>query len=60
MTIEQTYRAMFIYLDEYYKRNPKAELGQVLGEIQLMDDGRPFDPAVFEDWKEAVEKAMSK
>jgi hypothetical protein len=58
MTEGQAYRAMFIYLDEYYHRNPMAELGQVLGELQLTEEGLPFDQAVLSDWKRAIDKAL--
>jgi hypothetical protein len=57
MTEEQAYRAMFFYLDAYVERNPNAELGSVLGDIQLLKDGSPADPAVTHDWKQAVRKA---
>jgi hypothetical protein len=60
MTDNQAYRAMLIYLDEYFGRNPDAELGQLLGELQLATDGRPFDPVVLNDWKRAVDKATER
>jgi hypothetical protein len=57
MTEEQAYRAMFFYLDAYFERNLNAELGSVLGDLQLLEDGSPADPAVTQDWKQAVRKA---
>jgi hypothetical protein len=57
MTEEQAYRAMFFYLDAYFERTPNAELGSVLGDLQLLADGSPADPAVTKDWKQAVRKA---
>jgi len=48
---------MFFYLDAYFERNLNAELGSVLGDLQLLEDGSPADPAVTQDWKQAVRKA---
>jgi hypothetical protein len=58
MTEDQAYRAMFFYLDAYFERTPRAELGSVLGDLPLLADGKPADPAVTRDWKQAVQKAM--
>jgi len=49
MTKDQAYRAVFFYLDEYYRWCSSAELGQVLGDIQPNSDGKPMDPAVSSD-----------
>jgi len=53
---EQAFRAMFVFLNEYYQRTEgKAELGEVLGDIQLIRaDGMPADPAAWGDWLAAV------
>jgi hypothetical protein len=60
MTEKQAYRAMFFYLNAYFERNPNAELGSVLGDLQLLEDGGPADPAVRLDWMKAVEKAAER
>ena len=57
MTEEQAYKAMFFYLDAYFERNPNAALGSVLGDLQLLEDGKPADPAVTQDWMQAVQQA---
>jgi hypothetical protein len=58
MTEKQAYRAMFFYLDAYFERNPNAELGSVLSDLQFLEDGQPADPAVTQDWNQAVQEAM--
>jgi hypothetical protein len=50
----EAYQAMFRFLDDYYSRLPSDGLGQLLSEMQLADDGKPFDPAITEDWNAAV------
>jgi len=54
---EQAFRAMFIFLNEYYDRTGgTSELGSVLSDIQLnRPDGLPADPAAWDDWLAAVD-----
>ncbi len=59
MTDQEAYLAMFAFLDTYYSRNPSAALGEVLGNISLLQDGSPADPAVKEDWARALNEAKS-
>jgi hypothetical protein len=58
---EQAFAAMFIFLDEYYRRTSgKAALADVLGDIQLLqDDGIPADPAAWGDWLAAIKAVLS-
>ena len=54
---EQAFRAMFIFLNEYYDRTGgTSELGSVLSDIQLnRPDALPADPAAWDDWLAAVD-----
>jgi hypothetical protein len=56
ITVRQAYTAMIFFLESLYERTQSDEIGGLLGSLQLMDDGRPFDPAAWQDWLEAVEK----
>jgi hypothetical protein len=58
MTKDQAYRAMFAFLDERYSRLPSDALGQLLGEMALLEDGLPADPAIAEEWNAAVKTAL--
>lgn len=49
---------MFHFLENMYKRNPKYIIGSLLGDICLLTDGTPADPAVISDWGKAVEYAL--
>ena len=57
LTVEQAFRAMFLFLDEFYQRTKgQAELGDVLGDIQINGkSGLPMDPAAWDDWVAAVD-----
>ncbi|MBK7895979.1 MAG: hypothetical protein WAS33_03415 [Candidatus Promineifilaceae bacterium] len=67
ISIPQAYRAMFVFIKNYYERKGKpAELGILLSDIQLMSHLYPLreendsirletaDPASWHDWLEAV------
>jgi len=61
LTQEQAYRAMFIFVRTYYRRigNVNAEIGELLGDIQLLEDGTPADPAMWQDWVDAIDKVVN-
>jgi hypothetical protein len=55
LSAEQAFQAMAQFLEQYYVRvGRKGELATVLSDIQTMPDGRPADPAAWEDWLDAV------
>jgi hypothetical protein len=58
---EQAFRAMFVFLSEYYERTARsAELADVLGDIQLIgSDGMPADPAAWDDWLAAINTVLA-
>ena len=58
MTEDQAYSAMFIFLKEAWKRINSDGLAMILGDMSLLEDGTPADPAVVEDWKSAVARAL--
>jgi hypothetical protein len=59
MTEEQAYAAMFRFLERRYDRLRSDELAGLLGELALLADGSPADPAVREEWRWAVEYAVA-
>ena len=50
----EAFQIMFRFLEERYSRLPSDALGGLLGEMQLGDDGLPFDQAIVEEWNKAV------
>ena len=73
VTIKQAYKAMFLFVKEYYyRKNEPEDIGNLLGDVQLMsylyddpnreedEDGNlnTVDPASWYDWLEAVEKIL--
>ena len=54
---KQAYEAMFYFLEYLYEKQGFDELGGLLGSMNLLDDGKPADPALWVDWEKAVNKA---
>ncbi len=54
LTEEQAYLAMFSFLETEYLLTSSDEIGGLLGGMSLLPDGSTADPAVKDQWKEAV------
>ncbi|MBD3816762.1 MAG: hypothetical protein IE913_09990 [Halothiobacillus sp.] len=59
ITIKAAYKAMYLYLENLYEMTDSQDLAGFLGSMSMMEDDRPADDAVWEDWLDAVEKAKS-
>ncbi len=60
MNFSQGYRMMYRYLDSLWEQTRDDTLGGLLGEMSLLPDGTPADPAHTEDWNDAVSLAMQR
>jgi hypothetical protein len=56
---QEAYAAMFAFLEHWFGLTKSDELGALLGSMSLLPDGRTADPALWEDWCAAVERAKS-
>ena len=59
MTLLQAFRAMICFLDIHYSKTLSDDLGSLLGDIQLSEDGVTWDPTAWNDWVVACEKRES-
>ncbi len=50
---------MFAFLDEYYNLTKSDDIGGLLGSMALLDDGHPADPAMLQEWLDAIDKVKS-
>ena len=57
LTPQQAYTAMYAFLVELYERFGFDQLGGILGGMSFLEDGGTADPAIWNDWLRAVEKA---
>lgn len=56
LTEKQAFEAMVSFLDDYYKQTQADDIGALLGSLQLLSDGKPADPALWQDWLSSVQK----
>lgn len=59
VTIEQAYKAMYLYLEGLYDMTGSDDLAGFLGGMSTLKDGKPADSAVWNDWLEAVDKSRT-
>ena len=61
LTVEQAYRAMFYFLEQEYERTKMDEIGGLLSSLswEITQGEGPADPGAWQDWKEAVQKALA-
>lgn len=55
----KAYAAMFAFLEKRYQLTESDDLGALLGAMSLLPDGGTADPAIWEDWLNAIEEAES-
>lgn len=56
----QAFLAMSLFLEAYWERNGRPdELGSLLGSMMALQDGMPADPAMWTDWRVALERAIA-
>jgi len=58
LTKEEAYLAMFAFLEDYYSRGKSDEIGGMLGSMSLLQDGGTADPAIEQDWNNALERVL--
>ena len=58
LTERQAFVAMIEFLDNYYQQTQSDDIGALLGSLQLLEDGKLADPAMWNDWSECVKKTL--
>lgn len=56
MNLKESYFFMYGFFSNYYFMTHHDEMGALLGEFTILEDGIPGDPAAWEDWSESVQK----
>jgi hypothetical protein len=59
MTVEQAYRAMLAFLEREVELTESSDLADLVSEYKLGADGRTRDPALWQEWMEAVGKVKA-
>ena len=56
MTEEESYQAMFYFLQKWYEMTKSDDVGEILGLMEYLSDGEPADPVMWDNWQDAIEK----
>lgn len=56
---KSAFKAMYCFLNEYYNATNIGAIGSLLGSLSLMEDEKPLDPAMWDEWLECVKKASA-
>ncbi|MCS0585005.1 hypothetical protein NX784_25790 [Massilia pinisoli] len=54
LTVEQAYRAMLAFLEREVDLTECSDLADLLSGYRLGADGQPRDPALWDEWMDAV------
>ena len=44
--------------ETYYEQTQADDIGALLGSLQLLEDGKPADPALWQDWLKSSESVI--
>ena len=58
VTIEQAYRIMLAFLEREVDLTESSDLADLVSEYKLGADGKTRDPALWDEWMEAVGKVL--
>jgi hypothetical protein len=58
ITVEQAYRIMLAFLEREVDLTESSDLADLVSEYKLGADGKTRDPAIWEEWMEAVGKVV--
>lgn len=58
--IKEAFDLMIIYLDKYYERTNSNDIGGLLGDAMILEDGTTADSAMMDDWLLSVKKNTNK
>jgi hypothetical protein len=58
ITVEQAYRVMLAFLEREVDLTESSDLADLVSEYKLGADGKTRDPAIWEEWLEAVGKVV--
>lgn len=53
------FRAMAEFIAAHYARARAGDVATLLADIELQPDGQPGDPAAWDDWVAAIDRATA-
>jgi hypothetical protein len=58
LTSIEAFQAMLLFLETYYEQTQADDIGALLGSLQLLEDGKPADPALWQDWLKSSQSVI--
>lgn len=59
LTEKQAFKVMVLFLEGFYERTQSDEVGGLLSDLLMSEDGTTADPAAWDDWMECVQKVLA-
>lgn len=56
LTEKEAFQAMFLFLEKYYHLTKAEDVGNLLGSLMIVENGKPLDIALWYDWLECLEE----
>jgi hypothetical protein len=57
LSVAEAFKAMQLFLERYFEETKSDDVGSLLGDLQLDEDGKSFDPAAWDEWLDCVARA---
>ncbi|CCV64848.1 hypothetical protein BN85412710 [Alteracholeplasma palmae J233] len=58
MSQVEVYNRLFRFLEKVYSDKKIDDLGLLLGDMRILDDGKSADPAILNDWEKYFNKEI--
>jgi len=58
LTKLEAFLAMTKFLEGYYERTSSDDVGSLLGDMRILQDGNSADSAAWEDWIDSVQEVL--
>ena len=59
MNDRQALRAMVLFLERHFERTHSDDIGALLSDLLILDDGLTADPAAWTEWLECIREATT-
>ena len=54
LNAKEAYQAMFRFIEMYYERTQADDIGAILGSMSILEDGKPADGVMWQEWLDAI------
>ncbi|MBF2049629.1 MAG: hypothetical protein EDM05_043410 [Leptolyngbya sp. IPPAS B-1204] len=59
LTEKQAFEAMVLFLEGFYQRTQADEIGGLLSDLLMAENGTTADPAAWQDWMDCVQRVLA-